>query len=30
VPITRIEDRVLQPGPLQSKARKFYWDWAHA
>src|SRR6185295_18589707 len=24
VPITRIEDRVLQPGPLQTKARKLY------
>jgi branched-chain amino acid aminotransferase len=30
VPITRIEDRELQPGPLQSKARRLYWDWAHA
>jgi branched-chain amino acid aminotransferase len=30
VPITRIEDRVLQPGPQQSKARRLYWDWAHA
>ena len=29
VPITRIEDRVLQPGPLHAKARKLYWDWAH-
>jgi branched-chain amino acid aminotransferase len=30
VPITRVEDRIMQPGPLQSKARKLYWDWAHA
>jgi branched-chain amino acid aminotransferase len=30
VPITRIEDRELQPGPVHSKARKLYWDWAHA
>ena len=30
VPITRIEDRMLQPGPLHGKARKLYWDWAHA
>jgi len=29
VPITRIEDRTLQPGPLHAKARKLYWDWAH-
>ena len=30
VPITRIEDRELQPGPVQTKARKLYWEWAHA
>jgi branched-chain amino acid aminotransferase len=30
IPITRIEDRMLQPGPLHGKARKLYWDWAHA
>jgi branched-chain amino acid aminotransferase len=29
VPITRIEDRALQPGPLHAKARQLYWDWAH-
>jgi branched-chain amino acid aminotransferase len=29
VPITRIESRELQPGPIQAKARKLYWDWAH-
>jgi branched-chain amino acid aminotransferase len=30
VPITRVDERMLQPGPLQAKARKLYWDWAHA
>jgi branched-chain amino acid aminotransferase len=30
VPITRIEDRTLQPGPVQTKARRLYWEWAHA
>ena len=30
VPITRMEDRELQPGPVQSKARGLYWEWAHA
>lgn len=29
MPITRIEDRDLQPGPIYSKARQLYWDWAH-
>jgi branched-chain amino acid aminotransferase len=29
-PITRIEDRELQPGPIHAKARKLYWEWAHA
>ncbi len=29
MPITRIEDRDLQPGPVYSQARKSYWDWAH-
>ncbi len=29
VPITRIQDRELQPGPLHAKARQLYWDWAH-
>jgi branched-chain amino acid aminotransferase len=28
-PVTRIEDRALQPGPIHNKARKLYWDWAH-
>jgi len=30
VPITGIEDRQLQPGPVQKKARDLYWAWAHA
>jgi branched-chain amino acid aminotransferase len=30
VPITRIEDRALQPGPMARKARELYWDWAHS
>ncbi len=29
VPVSRIEDRELQPGPMHAKARKLYWDWAH-
>ena len=28
--ITKIEDRQLQPGPIQKKARDLYWAWAHA
>ncbi len=30
VPVSRIEDRELQPGPMHAKARELYWDWAHA
>jgi branched-chain amino acid aminotransferase len=30
VPITRIEERHLQPGPVAQKARELYWDWAHS
>jgi branched-chain amino acid aminotransferase len=30
VPVTKIEERDLQPGPVAAKARKLYWDWAHA
>jgi branched-chain amino acid aminotransferase len=30
LPVTRIEDRELQPGPIARKARDLYWDWAHA
>ncbi len=29
LPITRLEDRDLQPGPLYAKARELYWDYAH-
>jgi branched-chain amino acid aminotransferase len=29
-PITRIDDRNLQPGPFYRKARALYWDFAHA
>jgi branched-chain amino acid aminotransferase len=29
VPVTRIEGRDLQPGPMAARARKLYWDWAH-
>ena len=30
VPVTRIEDRDLQPGPIAKKARELYWEWAHS
>ena len=30
VPVTRFEDRELQPGPIARKARELYWDWAHS
>lgn len=29
VPVVRIEDRALQPGPAGTQARQLYWDWAH-
>jgi branched-chain amino acid aminotransferase len=29
MPITRVEDRSLQPGPVYTAAREAYWDWAH-
>lgn len=29
MPVTRIQQRDLQPGPLYSRARALYWDWAH-
>ena len=28
VPITRIETRDLQPGPVYRQAREAFWDWA--
>jgi branched-chain amino acid aminotransferase len=30
MPIVRIDDRSLQPGPLYRKARELYWDFAHS
>ena len=30
MPVTRIEERGLQPGPLYRRARKLYWDYSHA
>lgn len=30
VPVTRVEDRQLQPGPLSRRARELYWAFAHA
>ncbi|WP_119272021.1 branched-chain amino acid aminotransferase [Taklimakanibacter deserti] len=29
IPVTRIETRDLQPGPLFKKARELYWEFAH-
>jgi len=29
-PVTRVEDRELQPGPVFRKARRLYWDFAHS
>jgi branched-chain amino acid aminotransferase len=30
VPVTRIEERELQAGPVARKARELYWEWAHS
>jgi branched-chain amino acid aminotransferase len=30
VPVTRVEQRHLQPGPVMQKARELYWEFAHA
>lgn len=30
VPVTQVEDRAMQPGPIAKKARQLYWDWAHS
>jgi branched-chain amino acid aminotransferase len=30
VPVTRLDDRSLQPGPFYRKARSLYWDFAHS
>ncbi|MGH6886347.1 MAG: branched-chain amino acid aminotransferase, partial [Geminicoccales bacterium] len=29
LPIIRVEERSLQPGPLYKQARELYWRWAH-
>ena len=29
MPVTRIDDRPLQPGPVATKARQLYWEFAH-
>ena len=29
-PITRVEQKNYQPGPLMAKARELYWDYAHS
>jgi branched-chain amino acid aminotransferase len=29
LPITRIDGRDLQPGPVYNRARELYWDFAH-
>jgi branched-chain amino acid aminotransferase len=29
MPVNRIDERSLQPGPLYRKARELYWDYAH-
>jgi len=28
-PITRLDDRNLQPGPIYQRARALYWEYAH-
>lgn len=30
VPVTKLDDRDLQPGPIARKARELYWDYAHS
>ena len=30
LPITKIDERSLQPGPIYRKARELYWDFAHS
>jgi hypothetical protein len=27
--VLKIDDRMLQPGPMAAKARKLYWAYAH-
>ncbi|MEM7425138.1 MAG: branched-chain amino acid aminotransferase [Pseudomonadota bacterium] len=30
MPVSRFEERDLQPGPIYTRARELYWDYAHA
>jgi len=30
VPVTRMEERHMQPGPIAKKARELYWEFAHS
>jgi branched-chain amino acid aminotransferase len=30
LPVTRVESRHLQPGPVMHKARELYWEFAHS
>jgi branched-chain amino acid aminotransferase len=30
LPVTKVEDRSLQPGPVYNRARQMYWEFAHA
>lgn len=30
MPVARFEDRALPPGPVATRARQLYWDWAHS
>jgi branched-chain amino acid aminotransferase len=30
VPVGRIGDRIIQPGPFYTKAREVYWEFAHS
>lgn len=30
VPVTKLDDRDLQPGPIARKARELYWEFAHS
>jgi branched-chain amino acid aminotransferase len=30
VPVTRLDDRDLQSGPIAAKAKDLYMDWAHS
>jgi branched-chain amino acid aminotransferase len=29
MPVLKIDDRTLQPGPFYTKARRLYWEFAH-